>query len=437
MNTFKKLLILFVLLVSTSTNAQVDESYGENPDECKQRLSILSTYYKQKAYLDAGLSFRYLLKNCPRASKNIYIIGNLVLEAEIKQAPNDTVKGQLIDSLLLLQDLRLKYFPGKDPNKIRSAKAIYLLKYKLKTHYTEAFSLLDTAFTTNPAKLKPYQLKMYMYCYKLVVKSKVKNCDQLITAYLSVLQEISKKEQAGKTVKEKTKSKINSYAETCLDCDILDSLFQKGFESKKADTLWLDNGIDVLSRKKCNTSTALLMLLEERITSKPNAKTASTLGKYYVSKQDYPKAKTYIEQSISLEKDSVKSSKYRMVFSKYYLQQKKYSKAITQSKKAILLNKKNYNAYMTIGDAYASSSSSCKTLTFAGKELFWLAVDYYNKAASHAKDQKRNNKAYAKAKKYSKYFPEKGQLFLKSLKNGDKYTVKCTLSEATIVRSKK
>jgi tetratricopeptide (TPR) repeat protein len=428
-------IVLILLCGSLRGTAQVN--YGENPEKCKQKLSIMTTYYKQKAYLSAAPSWRYIIENCPESSKNTYIIGSKIMEQYIKEADSPELKYLYVDSLLMNQDLRIKYFPNQKPNKQKAKKAIYLLKYRLKEEYQTAFQLLDSAFTNGPNELSAYDFQMYLYCYKLMIKSKVRQCDQMLETYLTINQLLEQREQAGKKIKNNTKNKITEYAEICMDCDLLDSLYFSNYEKRKNDTTWLDNGILLFKRKQCNSSTTFLTLLETRYLSKPNAKTASTLGMYFLNIQDYDKANSYFSDAIELEKDSTKLAVHHVNKSKYFIVTKDYRQAFNESKKAIREDKSVPGAYLTAGDAIAYSASQCKSLTFGGKETYWLAVDYYGQVLRLSDDEKEKARAKQKIAKFKKFFPEKGDLFMKSLEEGDSYKVGCFLNEKTKIRSLK
>ena len=77
---------LFMTLFFSSIAQETKEvNYGENPDECKNNLTIMQTYYNQKAYEDAARSYRKCLNRCPESSKNIYIVGERVMKHYIKK----------------------------------------------------------------------------------------------------------------------------------------------------------------------------------------------------------------------------------------------------------------------------------------------------------------------------------------------------------------
>jgi tetratricopeptide (TPR) repeat protein len=176
-------------------------------------------------------------------------------------------------------------------------------------------------------------------------------------------------------------------------------------------------------------------LLETRYLSKPSASIASTLGKYYMNIQNDEKAKNYFDDAITLEKDSLKIATHHINKSKYLLANKKYNASFYEAKKAIKQDPNNATAYLIAGNAIAYSSSFCTELSFGGKELYWLAVDYYNQATKSAINEKERLSASEKIKKFQQYFPEKGDVFLKSLTEGSVYKVGCSFNENTRVRS--
>lgn len=426
-----------LLLIGFVSLAYTQNLYGEKPEVCKQKVSFMTTYYKQKAYKDALPSWRYVFSNCPQASKNTYIIGSKIMESLIKETSDKQLKKQYVDTLLLIQDLRIKYFPKNKTNKTLAKKATYLLKYRLKTEYQTAYTLFDSAFSNGANELSAYDFKMYMYCYNLMVKSKKIECGAMLQAYLKINSIINDRENKGKKIKAKSKQKITEYAEICMDCNLLDSLYFKNFEQYKNDSTWLDEGISLFTVKKCNSSKTFLLLLETRFTTKPNSNTAITLGKYYFSKQNYDKTQFYFSQAITLETDSAKKAEHHVNKTKYFIAIKKYNKAILQAKKAIALDPTNASAFLLHGDAIAYSSTSYKNLTFGGKELYWLATDYYAKALVLSIDDKTKSKAINSIAKYKQYYPEKGDLFLKSLSEGDSYKVTYVVTESTKVRGRK
>ena len=112
-------LSLVVVFFSFLTSKAQDGFYGENPELCKEKISIMSTYYKQKAYLDALPSVRKVLEICPQASKNVYIIGEKIYRELLKTETNEAKKQGYVDTLELLLSNRLKYFADTPEEKAK------------------------------------------------------------------------------------------------------------------------------------------------------------------------------------------------------------------------------------------------------------------------------------------------------------------------------
>jgi len=83
-------------------------------------------------------------------------------------------------------------------------------------------------------------------------------------------------------------------------------------------------------------------------------------------------------------------------------------------------------ARLTYSSACASSDV-CKA-----KAIYWLAVDYYNKAKSV--DPSISDKANGKIASYKKYFPTKEDCFFIGVKDGDTVEVGCWIGESTKAR---
>lgn len=425
-------LVVFLTLLFSSTYAQ--DIYGENPDECKQKLLILTTYYKQKTYENAEPSLRYLLQSCPKASKNIYIIGSVIFEEKLNSKKDSPLADAWLDTLLMLQDWRVKYFSPEEKNSYRAKKATYLLRFQTKTKYADAFAMLDSSFKEKASDLSLYEIQMYMYSNNLMVRSKQRSCSELasdyfaVTAYLNSLESSSSADQV--------KSKIGEYADICLSCESVDSLVLSEISFKKSDTTWIDNNIQLLSDKKCNSSAALVQLIEIRIISRPSADYAAALARYYSANKNNAKALSYYDQALSLSVGNVEQSNLLSEKARIYLSQGNYSKAFQTAKLSIGKNT-NSDAYAIAGDAVASSASSCTNLTFGGKELLWLACDYYSLAIQYSDSEQQKNNLKGKISNYSVHFPANGELFMKSITEGTSYSIDCIFSEKTTVRAKK
>jgi tetratricopeptide (TPR) repeat protein len=259
----------------------------------------------------------------------------------------------------------------------------------------------------------------------------------VIEAYLRTIEIVNANIERSPKLYKALKEKAISYADKCLNCDLLDSLYSNDFEKNQNDTLWLDGGIDLLSEKKCYKSEILVKMMEKRFETSPAAKTAIVLAKYFRNKQNNPKANEYFNSAIELEKDSSKLIKHILKKARFQNSTNNYSDARSTANKALKLNRNSAEALLIIGNSIIYGSGSCKDLKFSGAEVFWVAVDYFNRSAAISDDSDIKAKALKKAAKYSAYFPTQNAIFLQSLNPGDKYQVGCWVNSSTTIREKK
>lgn len=443
MTIVQKIQITLLLAFSTFVgNAQINRiNYGETPDDCKKQLTIMVTYHKQKAYESAAKSWRWCLNNCPQGSKNIYIVGEKIFSEKIgNNKDNKELRAKYIDTLLMIYDYRVRYFPGNTPRskyKILGKKGKIIATYRSKKNYEEAFNILDTVVNNLGTNVSAGVASAYIFTVKKMIQNGKMNCSNMFVAYTKVLKIVNA--NIKKQPKTYTRLKENSVktADKCLDCDLLDSLYATDFERLKSDTSWLDGGIELLLDKACKKSDVLVKMMEKRYETAPTAKTAINLAQYFGSKGNNQKATQFFKEGIAMEKDTAKLVKYYLKNARFLNTSGNPILAMATAKKALTIERNNSSAYSIMGDAIIYGAKSCKELKFGGSEVYWVAVDYYNKASALATEETTRTRASNNAAKYAAYFPMNNVIFMEKLKDGDNYQVGCWINTNTIVRHKK
>ena len=106
-------LVLLALAMALGMNLSAQDKYGPNKDECIKYLSYYQEYYKQKNYDEALPNWRTAMKLCPpTASQNMLLNGMTLLSREINKTKDAAARTALVDSLLMLNDLRAEYYPN-------------------------------------------------------------------------------------------------------------------------------------------------------------------------------------------------------------------------------------------------------------------------------------------------------------------------------------
>jgi hypothetical protein len=91
----------------------------------------------------------------------------------------------------------------------------------------------------------------------------------------------------------------------------------------------------------------------------------------------------------------------------------------------------NGEPYLLLGDAIASMVGSCADSPLQGREVYWLAADYYQRAK--AIDSGVASKANTKISQVKKSYPTIDDLFTYGINEGKEITVKC-IGETTKAR---
>ncbi len=143
--------LFFIFCIITPDCFAQGGKYGATPEDsvqCVQNLSLYSEFYKQKNYQDAIAPWRWLMDNCPKASKKMYADGVILMEYEIKNATGTIGKPikdasrreKFIDTLMMVYDLRIKYW-GEE-GLVLGKKGVDMLKYR-KDKPEDAFKALS------------------------------------------------------------------------------------------------------------------------------------------------------------------------------------------------------------------------------------------------------------------------------------------------------
>jgi len=152
----------------------------------------------------------------------------------------------------------------------------------------------------------------------------------------------------------------------------------------------------------------------------------------YLRKNDIENAKKYYQQAISQETDPKLLASY--YYERGYLLfrvESNYQEAREMARKAISLDPDLCDAYMLIGDIYGQASRKFEGTNLEKSAIFWVAVDYFNKAR---RGDDCADDAAAKASDYKKYFPNKEDAFMEGLQSGQTYKVGGWINETTTVR---
>lgn len=450
------LMAVFLMLNIPSAQAQDDSKYGDTPEQqaaCKENLSLYETYYKQKNYDDAYPFWQKACSVCPpKVSQNMYIKGiNLLkrqMKAAIKAKNNDRAIG-LRDSVFTFYDLRIEHFPttSKKPNngcEVLARKAMDWTSLN-KRAAAEARPMFEEAILCLEDQADAAVLNGY---YALLVEAlngaesaetKETAIGDLLNEYLRLSdyiemgrqRELAAADSAAADKYATTQKNLDEIFVQVANCEDMVPVLTKKIEAAPDDIDIKKKTLRLLNEKGCTDNDIFLPVAEAVYAVDKNADAAYSIGIQLSKKGDYDAALPYFEESVALCEDCPKLGRNLMKAGQVAKNAGQVTKCLRYARRAAKADAGNGEPYLLIGDAIASMVGSCSDSPLQGREVYWLATDYYQRAKSV--DANVASKANTKISQVKKSYPTIDDLFTYGINEGKEITVKC-LGETTKAR---
>lgn len=436
------LLFLGLFLPPRSVAQTIDTKYGTDSILCVRNFSIYKGFYDHKNFNDALPAWNKVLKICPKFSRNTYKHGVIMFKNRIANEADIVKKEELIDSLFLIYDKRIKYF-GDDKNYsegwILGLKGVDIIKYR-KEEVELGFEILSKSVELMGNKSSARVILTCMQCARQLFKMGLVDSDQMIELFteLNDIADFNLKNKPGDALYSPAKAGIEQHFTNseAADCEALINLFTKKFEESPEDIELVKKITQLLARTECTDSDLFTNATEALYKLEPSSGAANAIGKRFLQKEEYDKAIKYLEYAIELEENQVKKATYFYSLGQiYYSVKVDYKKAREYALKAINSNPSYGEPYILKGNIYIASYKDFSNNDFNNSTVFWVAVDNFAKAKSV--DPALNDEANRLINKYSPYFPPADKIFYEGLKFGDPYYVNGWINEKTTIRVRK
>lgn len=416
-------------------------------NDFKTEYSLYNEFYKQKDYISAFPHWKNLYEKYPKSTLNIYIQGAKMFEYFIEKANTKVEKDKILDDFVKLYEKRIKYFGHE--GYVLGREGTTWLKFKLEEGNLEGdaqIKALKSGYDWlkksveaqgNESELPVLVLLMQTSrsLFKLGVLPKetvVINYEKCSSIVNTIIDKNSDADLLGKA------KKVQVYIEDIFgksgaaDCEALISIFTPQFEKNSNDIEFTKNMLRRLRKAKCDDSKLYENATERLYKLDPSAEAAFNMAHRYLKLNDLEKAKAYYKQAMEQESDQELLSTYYYEYALFiFAKENAYSEARDYARKALAINPNYCEALMLIGDIYVAASRSFSDDDFEKATVFWVAVDYYNRAR---RSEDCSIDAAKKASNYKKYFPNKEVAFMNSIQEGASYKVEGWINETTKVR---
>ncbi|HPX76699.1 MAG TPA: tetratricopeptide repeat protein [Bacteroidales bacterium] len=441
MKTFVFFIGIFLAVMFSNSAMAQEGDMGSDPDKCMIMLSTYNEFVNQQNYKDAMPAWRWCFKNCPAATRNIYIHGTSIVEYFIEQQTDNAAREAYIDTLMMVFDNRIKYY--NQEALVLGRKGISMLKYR-NEQVKEANKVLRRSFELGRESSEYFVLQYLMQTTVILYGSEAVTKEEVVTTYSDLSDVIntqieneaseSKKARLEETAKNIEELFVNSGA---ADCATIIKLFGPKFEENPEDISLAVKILALLDRgqsDECKLSDLYMKCAIATYNAEKTSNSAHSIAQSYFKRSDVANAEKFYEEAISLEENSLKKADMYYELALLYYSNKNYAKS-RQAARNALVNNSNYGkAYILIGKLYAAGGS-CGETVVEKKSLNCLIVDQFIKAKNvdESVAQEANELIY----RYSAAFPTNEELFWENYKEGQTITIGCWIGESTTLRAKK
>ena len=439
------IIITLALAITANLTATAQDDYSS--EECKKFRSLYYQYLKQGMYEDACLFWTKAYNTCGGVADSVdgkfFKNARVAYSKRLKGADKSdtTLIKNLKDSIAFIYEQRMLI---EDDPKWRLDYAVMLVSDKDK-RFGKIDSLFEAIHVLKDGASSTH-LKSY---FRHLIINKFNKASQeekevvrgnVIEEYIVLSDYVGTaiKKAGGMTDTVKSAKSIKRYdsAQTFLDkyflkiandCTVLTPVLDKKFENlpedKDARLAQVNKFVGLLEKQNCTDSDTYAKFVQESVDINPTAPGYFGLGTVQKNKGDARGAVESFKKAVEYEGEGDNKDKYLLAVASAQYKAKQYKAAFGTAKQ--VQGEGRGDAMMICGNSIAALANSCGESTFERKANYWLANDYYRKAASLG--------ANASTGKFLSSAPTSEDCFSESVSMGSSFTLSCW-GESTTVR---
>ncbi len=443
-------LLVGALLLSSSVMAQVDFSnpayakWGETPADREANM-FNSTYMREaidnKEFDAAAGYFQKLMASCPAASEAVFGRAVQLYKAKIARAGSLTEKRAMVDSLMIVHDLRAQYFG--DSEKRGTA---YILDSKARDYYNynkaDREGLRDTfraaiaagGATTDPALV-------YLYFVNLCEDYKMDEvmADEVIAEYDALTPFFAA--LTGDNAEYQAKFDTSFSTSGVASCENLESIFKAKLAATPNDEKVLAQAVKLMDRENCRTP-FYAQVAEKYYLVSPNSRAAMALATIFQNDGDFDKASKYLRDAMAAESDVEEKEALLARIALIELAANRMDAALTAAKASLATadgtESDNGIALFVIAQCYGASAAKFNDIK--GQIAYLAAYDMMARAVKNfsADEQAYKAPATAMLAQFKAFFPTTEECFFNEVEKGStvKVEVGVAAGVSTVVRTR-
>ncbi|MCB9224577.1 MAG: tetratricopeptide repeat protein [Crocinitomicaceae bacterium] len=426
--------ILFVCFIS------LGQDVGSQSENCKKYKYLYSEYFKQGMYEDSRnfwLQSHQWCGGTDSLESRFFQNGIKIYGQLYRQSADEIRKQEIVDTLYWV------YEQGSTIDKSNSWRLDYA-NFLVKTG-CENFSKIDSLYTiidsiagnSEPEYIKTYYKHMVLNKYnKAEQENKSEMLDQIINEYFKLYfytllseQENVKANDTSKVAEIRaTQDYMNKYFIRLIpSIDHMNNIMLFQFDSMsnvfEIRQSQVNNRIFLMTEKNALKTDAYKKYVYESLQLSPTAEGYFSAGMMEFESGKYEESIEAFKRAIEIDSNKVNDDKYLYHLSKAQFHSGQYTEAFSNAAK--VSGEFKGKAYKIQGDCVAQKASKCGDSSFERDANYWLANDYYLKAAQQGEN--------VNTKTYLDKAPSKEECFNNSVQNDQLINCKCW-NESTKVR---
>ncbi len=406
--------------------------WGETVEERQANLlnsNFLKEEVNNRNYNVAAGYFKQLIDKCPEGSANTFSYGEIIYKNKIGDAKTLAEKNIMIDSLMLVYDLRMKYFgdhSSKGESYILDRKARAYTTYK-STDREGMRKICQEAIAAAGNAAEPDLVTLYFKNLCDDFKNDEVMADQIIAEY-DRLTPIFEASTSASAADYKTQFDTCFGLSGAASCENLEALFKKKLAATPDDATVLSQAVGLMERAKCS-GPFYLATAEKLYAVRPSSDSAMKLAQIFQNEGNYDKSLKYLREALAVETDATERESLYVKIALVELVANRQGAAAEAARQAININADNGLAYFVLAQCYASSASACAGI--AGQAVYWAAYDTMMQAIqllSGSKEPEASEyikSAQTTANAYRYRFPSAEECFFNELNEGARYKITC------------
>lgn len=440
MKMVKGMLVIAIAFstVATAWSQCKEIKWPEDKVKAEEAVAIWGDAIKQQHYRAATAPLQWMMNKAPQWNTKLYVDATEVYDKLATKETDASKKQALIDSLMIIYDLRIKNC-GDEVN-VLNRKAFSNLKFNIqnKGKAAEVLTLFDKVYEISGTKVIDSNLDGYMTAiYGNWAQLKNLTDDQILSRYDKLMSVVDAKikiaHDANKTAEVEKLKGIKAGIDEKLTkmvpvtCDFVKKSMEPRFKQNPSDIELAKKMFFFMTKDGCIEDPLWLQVAERIHADSPDYGLAVNMAKVYAKKGITDKAEVLAQEAATLAGTQAQKVEALILHGDLLASRGNKSGARESYRKAIVADPSSKEGFEKIGDLYMGSFSECsKKVSLAEDRLVYIAA--YEMYARSGNQQKMSQ---AKSQ-----FPSVTELFELNWKEGETKKIECWVGETVTLKTR-